>query len=275
MFRLNEMVDPAAKLYYFIKMYFAALRRIIPNCSLSVLVSPGKAQRFFQAILESEDLGVPDAVLGSASIMELVAGDGHQARDIVIQGSYYDARSSDTRQLLELASIAYLVQASEPRRIFEIGTFVGRMTRLLAMNAPSESKICTLDLPQGSVNHTIGECFLESAESGRIEQLCGDSTSFDFSPYHDSIDFCWVDGSHEYEDVASDTAAAYRIVRDGGWIAWHDYRHTASWAGVTRLVREINSASGGSIRHILHTTTAVVRVSEETRREVLSVLACS
>jgi hypothetical protein len=54
---------------------------------------------------------------------------------------------------------------------------------------------------------------------------------------HAGVDFCFVDGSHRYEDVHRDIVLFRERVRAGGVLAGHD--HTASFPGVTRAVAEL------------------------------------
>jgi hypothetical protein len=49
--------------------------------------------------------------------------------------------------LQELAVLASLVRIRQPHRIFEFGTFDGRSTLNLAVNAPKQTLVMTLDLP--------------------------------------------------------------------------------------------------------------------------------
>jgi len=44
-----------------------------------------------------------------------------------------------------------------------------------------------------------------------------------------SIDFIFIDGSHQYLDVLSDFKLSFPLVKDNGWIAFHDVIHT--WPG--------------------------------------------
>jgi hypothetical protein len=146
--------------------------------------------------------------------------------------------------------IAQLVAIQRPERIFEIGTSQGRTTALMAMNTPETTRIFTLDLPpemavpKGATDlhlvelarKELGIAFRETNWAPRITQLLGDSRTFDFSPYYDSIDFATVDGSHSYPFVFSDSMQAFRMIRPGGVILWHDYESMRSEYGVTRFV---------------------------------------
>lgn len=162
---------------------------------------------------------------------------------------------------MEVACLGYLVQSLRPQLIFEIGTFVGRTTRLLAMNAPPNCQIVTLDLPPEQLEHNIGEDYKHTTEASKIKQAYGDSLIFDFSPWCGKCDFVWVDACHDYEYVVSDTQNALKLCRSGGWIGWHDYRHTAWWSGVTRAVRELHRNIQG-VRHIRGTTLALMKKPE-------------
>ncbi len=230
-----------------------ALPRLAYRSSLSLLIDPRGAQKFLHQVLGAQDLEANDPVLGSVEITELIPGEA----DPQIRGPYHLHRSSDTRILLELVTLAYLMQVLRPRRIFEIGTFAGRTTRLLALNSPPDAQIFTLDLPRDRVTHDIGVDFRNTPEAAKITQLHGDTRTFDYSPWHGQCDFIWVDACHDYPFVVQDTNAALRLRTGGGWIAWHDYRHTAWWSGVTRPVRELAKTHPG-IRHIRGTTIAVL-----------------
>ena len=156
--------------------------------------------------------------------------------------------------LLELSVIAALVRQNAPRTIFEIGTFDGRTTLNMAVNAAPEARLFTLDLPREQVDSTklhvtTGDrVFIDKPQSGahfagtdaarRITQLYGDSAEFDFSPYFGTIDLIFVDGSHAYEYVLNDTEIALKLLRDGhGVILWHDY---TAWPGATRALNELS-----------------------------------
>jgi len=153
--------------------------------------------------------------------------------------------------LMELAILAGLARVGNPRAVFEIGTFDGRTALNLAANAP-DAQVHTLDLPPGESDTSLaidpddrqyiekpsaGGRFREAPEARRILQVYGDSATFDFSPYRGQIDLVFVDGSHAYEYVISDSHRAIEMLREGrGTILWHDY---GTWLGVTRALNEL------------------------------------
>jgi len=54
-----------------------------------------------------------------------------------------------------------------------------------------------------------------------------------------SVDFCYVDASHRYEDVKNDIQSWWPKIRPGGFFGGDDYRQ--SWPGVKRAVKEFVS----------------------------------
>lgn len=76
----------------------------------------------------------------------------------------------------------------------------------------------------------------------KAQVVVGDSTrqeTFDFvSPmFPEGLDFLFIDGSHQYEDVKSDYDMYSKLVRPGGLIALHDIRGE----GVPRAWAEIKA----------------------------------
>lgn len=195
--------------------------------------------------------------------MSLVGNEAWQSRDIF--KLFPEAR--DVRITLEpvpgegistpmdeLAYLAFVTKVIGPKAVFEIGTFRGRTALNFALNAPDDCKVHTLDLPPagrdegaratGSADTSLiqqskpGAEFLGRPEAARIEQLYGDSTRFDFTPYYDRMDIVFVDGAHHYAAALSDTRHALRMVRPGGVVLWHDFANYGDYNDVTRAVLE-------------------------------------
>ena len=125
--------------------------------------------------------------------------------------------------------MAALVDYLKPGKIFEFGTYTGSTTALIADLNPN-AIVYTLDLPDrllrtyGVNPEVIGSWFAGKPQyAGRIHTLRGDSREFDFSPYYEECDLIFVDGSHKYEDVLSDSRNALRMLAPGGFILWDDY----------------------------------------------------
>ena len=159
-----------------------------------------------------------------------------------------------------------IVAARKVRTAFEIGTFNGGTTRVLAEAVPEDGQVWTLDLPPDAFDETqtpdqfhgarIGEVYRSSKSAGKVTQLLGDSATFDFSPYEGKCDLVLVDGGHEYVHGINDTRTAFRLVAPGGVILWDDF--DAYWHG---LVRGILEAAGGRRPRRLAATSLGVYVN--------------
>lgn len=136
------------------------------------------------------------------------------------------------------------VLAKHARRIFEFGTCTGRTAYLLARNAPADATVTTLTLAPDQIEryeHRDRDArdaaqrarkestftrfrYSGTAVESKVEQRFGDSKAFDESPFAGRCDLIFIDGSHAYSYVASDTEKALRMLAPGGTIVWHDYK---------------------------------------------------
>ncbi len=186
---------------------------------------------------EEKILPVVDAVeiIGSnlsASILEASIEDGNVTQE-------------------ELKTIASLVAAFKPKSIFEIGTFDGRTTLNMAAHSPEDCRIVTLDLPKIKMYDTelrikSGDMkFIDKEKSGTrfigtpyekmITQVYADSAAYHYKPMENAFDFVFIDGSHSYEYVISDTENCRKLLRNGkGVLLWHDY----GWHEVVKALNE-------------------------------------
>ena len=172
----------------------------------------------------------------------------------------------------ELFVLVELLQIDHPKACFEIGTFDGRTALNMAANTPDDAMIYTLDLPCEQVDQTKFsldpyERFAVMKETSgiryrgtiwerKIQQLYGDSATFDYAPYKGEIDFVFIDGSHTYEYVVSDSRNALTLLRDGkGTILWHDYPDTFSVLKAIHYLKANDPCFAG-IRHIAGTRFA-------------------
>ena len=166
---------------------------------------------------------------------------------------------------MEQYFLGAVARQRQPKTIFEIGTFNGATTLLLARSAPG-ARIHTLDLPPedlvaGTANKwahdysvSWGARFHDEPEGHRITQLFGDSRTFDFSPYYRQMDLVVVDGGHETDCVTPDTENALRMVSPGGLVVWDDY---VGWPSVFRAVDDAAQKRGLALVQIAQTGLAV------------------
>lgn len=245
---------------YALKCWSAAIPRFLFAVGPQMILSRTQSLRTVQGFLDFCDRRHEDPLLGTIELQQLLP-----LSEIKLIGNFADTHSSETRDLRELCALGMLASHVSGGKIFEFGTFIGRTTRLLALNAGLKSEVYTIDLQQDLVDHEIGQEFKESPENAQICQLLGDSVGCDLSDFSNTIDFCWIDGAHDFEHCWSDTLNALMMVKAGGFIAWHDYRHTAWWSGVTKAVRLANRLLGGGVRHIADTTMAILHVDSRNK----------
>jgi predicted O-methyltransferase YrrM len=156
--------------------------------------------------------------------------------------------------------LATLAKKSES--IFEFGTCTGKTTYLVARNSPATARVTTITLGPDQVGDYVREAgddrrnvkaalrestltrFLYSGTpaEAKVKQLFGDSKSFDEAPYEGTCDLVFVDGSHAYSYVVSDSRKALRMLKPGGVAIWHDYvgpEEEGVFRGLNELAREL------------------------------------
>jgi hypothetical protein len=159
----------------------------------------------------------------------------------IVQMQIPPRRADGSLTLLETCLLLSATRIAEAKRIFEFGTFLGSTTFNLALNTPSDGRVWTLDLDpeclgevrQQPVDAQLTEIhlaakrldFVGSEVDEKITALVGNSLTFDFSEWQDSIDLVLIDGGHDLRTVQSDTESAFRILskEKPACILWHDY----------------------------------------------------
>jgi len=152
---------------------------------------------------------------------------GRACRLLHIQPTAY---SPSWEELLTICQIATGVSAE---RIFEFGTFDGRTTIHLALNTPDHALIHSLDIQSGEFDFganagllrrcRVGEHVFDSPWAGKVQFIAGDSRVYDLSKFDGAIDLVFIDADHSYEGVMNDSSRAFRMIKPGGTIIWHDY----------------------------------------------------
>jgi predicted O-methyltransferase YrrM len=146
--------------------------------------------------------------------------------------------------------------AKDAQHMFEFGTATGRTTYLWARNAPAGARIGTITLhPDHGADYrtAAGDSVVSTRDAqdesrfdafvysgtdvaGKVTQYFGDSKVFDEGDWVARCDIVFVDGSHAFSYVASDSAKALRMVKPGGVVLWHDYRADAPGRDVRRCL---------------------------------------
>lgn len=161
----------------------------------------------------------------------------------------------------ERTILAAVLCALNAKVVFEIGTYTGTTTRIMADAIPS-GVVHSLDLPPGKnvfdadISEQVGTAFRnDPLYATRIIQHFGDSRTFDFSPWRGRADLVFVDGSHERDDVLSDSQRALDMLSPGGVIVWDDYQPTIP--GVVAALHELGRTM--PLVHVVGTRLVIYR----------------
>jgi hypothetical protein len=169
----------------------------------------------------------------------------------VIQHAVPGAHSLANAEPNELIILAALCVYLKPLLVMEFGTFDGLTALHFAMNSPPAAKVVTIDLhPDDPIRRrttddtfyskgvTVGQRFLCTPESVKIEQVFCNTTAFDTAPYAGRVDLTFIDAGHAYELVRSDSRKSIEMLAPGGVILWHDYHYAHE--GVYRWLNELS-----------------------------------
>lgn len=140
----------------------------------------------------------------------------------------------------------YVVQKYDSGSVFvEVGSWKGRSSSFMCVEIANSQKSINffcVDTWKGSKEHNVNEdlymTFMKNMSPVKNFFTPWKMTSLEASSLFDdkSIDFVFIDASHEYEDVKTDIFAWYPKIRSGGIIAGHDYDD--NWTGVKKAVNE-------------------------------------
>lgn len=137
----------------------------------------------------------------------------------------------------------------------EIGSWMGRSTSCLGQlvkQSQKNIKVYAVDTFEGSEEHTDIVKDIENHSTSLLELFNHNIKSCDVSEIitpiqgksldvvsqfeDESIDFIFIDASHDYDNVLADITAWYPKLKPGGLIAGDDY--ALCWNGVIRAVNE-------------------------------------
>ena len=140
-------------------------------------------------------------------------------------------------------TLGALVAGLQPTTILEFGTYLGVSALSMMLNAPAQTHLYTVDLPEAAraesvpelnaldqkhiatSRRRVGEAFLQTPCSNRITQIFADSMTFRAESAVSVADYVYVDGGHSTPVVTKDTENALRVLSPRGTIIWDDYFH--------------------------------------------------
>lgn len=141
----------------------------------------------------------------------------------------------------------------------EVGSWKGRSAAYLGveiMNSGKPIKLICVDTWKGSLEHkdmdviisdSLYNEFIKNTQPISSVLVPMRMTSLEAAKQFEdnSLDFVFLDASHEYEDIMADLEAWYPKVKAGGLFAGHDYHVSrAAWPGVAAAVEEWMSKKG-------------------------------
>ncbi len=165
---------------------------------------------------------------------------------------------------IDIALLRALAKKYEVQDYFEIGTWRGESVANLAVVA---EHCVTFNLPKENIiKLTNNQLYADlhsffSKNLNNVEQLYGDSQTFDFAPHFGQYDMVFVDGDHHYESVKKDTETAFKLLKnDHSIIVWHDYAldpETIRWDVMAAILDGAPAEKCNHIYHISNTLCAV------------------
>lgn len=118
-------------------------------------------------------------------------------------------------------------------------------TSLAIAEEKRDATIYSIDI----LNCTGEKMNMDNAGFGnQLTQIVGDSKEVG-KTFNKSLDFLFIDGDHSAEGVRGDIAAWLSLVKDGGYVAFHDYREKV-WQPVFDAVNELIVPHHEKILHI-------------------------
>ena len=145
-------------------------------------------------------------------------------------GREFDEKNDSGHWLLSAA----ISQSININRILEIGTYTGEFTAILS-KLFLDSEIITIDLPENDPilrnsynrdNNDLYDDFKKEQnknidKSGNVNLLLTNSLFLN-DKVNGKFDLIWVDGGHNYPEIAWDLCNSYNLLNDGGILMCDD-----------------------------------------------------
>ena len=165
---------------------------------------------------------------------------------------------------IDIALLRALAKKYAVQDYFEIGTWRGESVANLADVA---EHCVTFNLQKENIiKLTNNQLYADlhsffSKDLSNVEQLYGDSQTFDFAPHFGKYDMVFIDGDHHYESVKKDTETAFKLLKnDHSIIVWHDYAldpETIRWDVMGAI---LDGAPAEKRKHIYHVSNTLCAV---------------
>ena len=194
--------------------------------------------------------------------------------DVVIKNFFIDPSFALVGMTSDYEAWILSCLAKSSKNIFEFGTCSGKTTALFALNSPLESKVYSITLnPADLSNLSLGNnrdvkaalnnakkesiydqfIFMNMSIKNKINLIFQDSTKFNVDKFENSMDLIFIDGGHNYSCVKNDSEKSFRMIKNEGYIFWHDYNVSKrSCRDIVKYIHEISKTK--KIFHIKNTS---------------------
>ena len=165
---------------------------------------------------------------------------------------------------IDIALLRSLAKSYGVNDYFEIGTWRGESVANMAEVA---QHCVTLNLPKDDITKLTSNqlyadlhCFF-SKDLNNVEQIWGNSLTFDFTSHLGKYDMVFIDGDHHYDSVKKDTETAFKLLKnERSIIVWHDYGldpETIRWDVLAAI---LDGAPADKRKHIYHVSNTLCAV---------------
>ncbi len=139
----------------------------------------------------------------------------------------------------ELVAAASVIGYEPASRVLEIGQAFGGTLYLWGQLATDDAQICGIDIDHSQLSERFrtnpAQRLLLCEGDSRDGRIFGSVADF----LDGDLDFLFLDGAHDEETVRSDFETYGPLVREGGWVGFHDI---ASTDGVRAVWDEVCQA---------------------------------
>ena len=194
--------------------------------------------------------------------------------EVVIKNFYIDPSFQIVGQTTDYEAWILSCFAKFSKNIFEFGTCSGKTTALFALNSSPDSKVYSVTLnpretpnlflgssqdSRVAINNAMSETiydqfiFTNMSIKNKINVIFQDSNKLNIDNFENSMDLIFIDGGHNYSCIKNDTEKAFKMIKNHGYIFWHDYKvYKRSCKDVVKYIHEI--ANNKKIFHIKDTS---------------------
>jgi hypothetical protein len=180
----------------------------------------------FQAMREKQFKKRMKAELGQAALPTVDLNEVVKESDLKIDNyTYLSGNSLPT----DMALVKSLAENMEDCVFLEIGSWRGET---MSNVAPVCRKAMSLTLGKEDMKRFgMSDEFARShaiftKDVPNLEVYYHDSQTFDFASLSEQPNLIFVDGDHSYKAVKKDTENAFKCLKKGGAIVWHDYAYS-------------------------------------------------